>query len=189
MFETYSQLDPMLKMYWVVAIFSSLIFVIQAIMTFVGSGGDDMPDGGFDGDIDGGDAPFQLFSFRNLTHFMLGFGWTGISLYNAIGNKIVLGIVSVVVGLFFIFLFFVIIKQLMKLSENNSFNIEETIGKTGEVYLPIPPASSGKGKVTISVRGAVHELSAITHADEKIETGTIVKVVEVSHDIIIVSRI
>ena len=189
MFEIYNQLDPFLKVYWVIAIFSSLVFIIQAIMTFVGAGSDDLPDADFNADADGGDMPFQLFSFRNLTHFMLGFGWTGISFYNVISSKIVLGLISFLVGLFFIFLFFVIIKQLMKLSENNSFQIEETIGKTGEVYLTIPAAAQGKGKVMVSVRNVVHELSAMTRTDEKIETGAIIKIDEVSDNILVVSKI
>ena len=189
MFEVYNQLDPFLKVYWVIAIFSSLIFIIQAIMTFIGGGGNDISDADFDGGTDGGDMPFHLFSFRNLTHFLLGFGWTGISFYNAIDNKILLGFISFVIGLLFIFLFFIIIKQLIKLSEDNSFKIEETVGKTGEVYLTIPAAGQGKGKVTVSVRGAVHELSAITHDTEKIETGAVVKIDEVAHNIIVVSRI
>ena len=189
MFELYSQLDPFLKAYWVIAVFSSLVFVTQTIMTLIGSGSSDMPDADFDGNLDSSDAPFQLFSLRNLTHFLLGFSWTGISFYNVIANKILLGFISFLVGIFFILLFFIIIKQLMKLSENNSFKIEETVGKTGEVYLTIPAKAQGKGKVLLSVRGVVHELNAITYMDEKIETGAIVKVDKTEDTFIVVSRI
>lgn len=189
MFELYSNLDLFMKIYWVIAIFSSLIFIVQAIMTFVGGGHDADVDMDADFDTDGGDMPFHIFSFRNMINFLLGFSWTGISLNNAIPNRIVLSLVSVVVGLLFIFLFFIIIKQLMRLSENNSFKIEDSVGKTADVYLAIPAAKSGRGKVMVSVRGTVHELPAITNSEEKIETGAVVRIKEIDHDLLIVEKI
>jgi hypothetical protein len=83
-------------------------------------------------------------------------------IYNSIENKTVL-IISVIVGLF---VFFFLIKQILKLSENNSFKIESTLHKTAQV-LTIPEAKSGKGKVLISINGAIHELDAMTLSTEK----------------------
>jgi hypothetical protein len=71
--------DPLLKTLWFIAIPTSLIFVIQLIMTFIGVETHDGLTADFDSDLQGGDAPFQLFTFRNLINFMLGFSWTGIS--------------------------------------------------------------------------------------------------------------
>lgn len=188
MFELYSNLDLFMKIYWVIAIFSSLIFIVQAIMTFVGGGTDNLDvESGVN--VETGDMPFHLFSFRNLINFLLGFGWTGISLNNVIHNRVLLSLVSVLVGLFFIFLFFLIIKQLMKLSENNSFNIEETVGKMADVYLAIPAGRQGKGKVMVSVRGTVHELGAITDNGEKLETGSVVKITQVINDLVVVEKL
>jgi hypothetical protein len=42
--------------------------------------------------------------------------------------------------------FFLFHQQILKLSENNSFKIENTLHKTAQVYLTIPEAKSGKGK-------------------------------------------
>ncbi|MDR2979481.1 MAG: serine protease [Bacteroidales bacterium] len=188
MFELYSNLDLFMKIYWVIAIFSSVVFIVQAIMTFVGGGAGDLDvDSGVD--VETGDMPFHLFSFRNLINFLLGFSWTGISLNNVIHNRILLNVVAVLVGFLFIFLFFLIIKQLMKLSENNSFNIEETIGKTADVYLTIPAERQGKGKVMVSVRGTVHELSAITDNGEKFETGNVVKITQIINNLVIVEKL
>lgn len=166
--EFFSQMDPLLRMFWFVAIPISIIFIIQTVMTFLGVDSHDgeVPD--FDGDFDasGGDMPFQLFSFRNLVNFLIGFGWGGITLYNTIHNPVLLVVVAVLIGIGFIALFFVIIRQLMKLAENNSFHIKNTVGKIGQVYIRIPSHKSGKGKVQVSVKGAVHELDAITDGDE-----------------------
>lgn len=188
--EFLENLPLLLKSYWYISLISSLIFVIQTILTFVGSDAGDGIEADFDSNLDGADAPFQLFSFRNLINFLLGFGWTGVSFYDTIPNQFVLILVSVAIGSLFVYLFFIIIKQLMKLSENNSFNINETVHKIGDVYLSIPENKTGKGKVMISIRGSVHELDAMTSSSEKINTGSIVKVLAVENNqILIVEKI
>ncbi len=77
-----------------------------------------------------------------------------------------------------VYLFFLIIRQIKTLEEDNTFTLSHLTGKTGTVYLSIPSNVSGSGKIQISVKGTVHELDAITDG-EKIETGSKIKVVEV----------
>ncbi len=94
-----------------------------------------------------------------------------------------------IVGSAFVYLFFAIIKQVQKLAEDNSFNITSTLNKAAEVYIPIPANMSGKGKVQISVKGAVHELDAMTE-NEKLASNTVVRVVRIESDnILIVTKI
>lgn len=182
-------LEPLLKAFWYVAIPTSVIFLIQTVMTFVGADYSDGLEADFEGDLSGGDAPFQLFSLRNLINFLLGFGWTGISFYDVIQNKILLVVLALIVGLLFVYVFFVIIKQVTKLAEDNSFRIENTLNKTAEVYLTVPAEKSGKGRVLISVKGAVHELNAVTEGGA-IPTGAIVRVVKLESDnLLIVDKI
>jgi microcompartment protein CcmL/EutN len=71
-----------------------------------------------------------------------------------------------------------LIKVILKLNKDNTFNIKETLDKTADVYLPIPAEKSGSGKIQISVKGSVHEIDAIT-AGEKISVGSKVKVLEI----------
>ena len=136
MLEVFNNLDTLLKGFWMVAIPTSVIFIIQMTLTFIGSDASDGTSADFDGDLDGGDTPFQLFSFRNLMNFLLGFSWTGISFYKIINNQLLLITLAIVVGVFFVYLFFLIIRALMRLSEDNTFKLSETIGKTAEVYIP-----------------------------------------------------
>jgi len=178
--EILQNLDPLLKVFWFVAIPSSLIFLIQTVMTFIGADSTDGMNADFDGDLGGADTPFQLFSLRNLINFMLGFSWTGISFYSSISNKLILLFISLAVGVFFVFLFFIIIKQLMRLAENNSFKFSNTLNKTAEVYLTIPEKKTGKGKIMISINGSFHELNAMTEK-ESIPTGSVVKVVRIEN--------
>lgn len=183
--EILENLDTLLKTFWFVAIPTSLIFIIQTIMTFVGVDSSDGIEADFDGDLGGTDAPFQLFSLRNLINFLLGFSWTGISFYTTILHKPLLIILSLVVGILFVYLFFVIIRQVQKLAEDNSFNISNTLNKTAEVYLTIPENKKGKGKIMISVNGAFHELEAMTEND-KIQSGSVVKVVKIENNNILI---
>lgn len=183
--EIFENLEPLLRIFWYVAIPASIIFIIQTIMTFLGSDATDGLEADFDGDLVGADAPFQLFSLRNLINFLLGFSWTGISFYTTISNKPMLIILSLVIGILFVLLFFVIIRQVQKLAEDNSFKIANTLNKSAEVYLTIPENKKGKGKILVSVNGAFHELEAMTEKD-RIPSGSVVKVVRIENNNILI---
>ncbi|OXE96237.1 serine protease [Flavobacterium johnsoniae UW101] len=187
MMELLESLPTLLKSFWYIAIPTSLIFLIQTIITFSGL---DVADG-FDTDFhaDAHDGDFQLFSLRNLINFLLGFSWTGISFYSTIGEHTwFLIILSLVVGVLFVLLFFFVIKQVQKLAEDNSFKITNTLNKTAEVYLTIPENKTGKGKIMISVNGSFHELEAMTE-QSKIPSGAAVKVIKIENNILIVETI
>lgn len=179
--------EPLLKAFWYIAIPVSIFFSLQTISTFIGLSGSET-DIDSDG-TDGGEMPFEVFTLRNLINFLLGFSWTGISFYQKFENKTILIGISIAVGLSFVALFFILIKQILKLSEDNSFKIENTITKIGDVYLTIPENKIGKGKVQISVNGSFHELDAMTLNSEKISSGSVIKVIAVENNVLIVEKI
>ncbi len=185
--EFFASMDTTQQVYWYIAIGASVIFIIQTIMTFIGADSDGGVDADFDGDLDGAEAPFQLFSLRNLVNFLLGFGWTGVAFYGTIGNSAILGIVAALVGILFIAIFFFIMRTLMRFAEDNSFNIDNTVGKTGDVYTTIPAKMGGKGKVLVSVNGSTHELPAVTIDEEPLKAGTLIKVLEVKENMLVVT--
>lgn len=173
-------LDGPLKVFWIIAIVASLIFIIQTIMAFVGVGGD--ADADFDVDtadtVD--DAGFSgVFSFRNLINFLLGYGWAGVVLYNNIESRFWLYVVAFAVGCLFVAMFVFMLRQVMKLSHDGSFKLEEAVGIKADVYLRIPAAREGKGKVQFSVKGSVHELDAVTDDKEELPTGGSARIIEV----------
>lgn len=176
--EILQNLEPLLRTFWYIAIPTSLIFIIQTILTFIGADAFDGVEADFDGDLDGADASFQLLSFRNFINFLLGLSWTGISFHSSISNPTLLIALSITVGCFFVYIFFILMVQLHRLAEDNSFNIQNTLNKTGEVYLTIPENMKGKGKIMVSVKGSTHELDAMTR-QEKLMTGSAVRVVEI----------
>ena len=171
MIEWFNALEPMLKVYWSIALIASFVFVIQTIISFVG-GVDDI-------DIEGDSSGVSgFFSVRNLVNFLLGVGWTGVALYGTISSKGLLALVAVAIGIAFVLMFFAMIRVLLKLQKDNTFRIEETLDKVASVYLTIPENKSGSGKIQISVRGSTHEIPALT-SGEKIATGEKVRVTEI----------
>ena len=103
--EFLAEMEPSLRALWYIALPTSMIFLFQTILTFMGSDSGDGVNADFDGNLEGAEAPFQLFTLRNLINFLLGFSWTGITFYGAIPNYTVLILLSTVVGLGFVWLF------------------------------------------------------------------------------------
>lgn len=186
----WASLSVIMKVLWGITLAASLIFVIQTIMTFLGAdtGGDfDMDAGGLDGmdagfdDASGADmgSGMNLYTFRNLINFLIGFGWSMILLQDSIASKAVLVIISLLVGLSLVALVMFMFKWLSGMQQSGNINVyKSAVGCQGKVYLTIPGERAGEGKVQITINNAVREYTALTDGDS-IKTGTPIKVVEV----------
>lgn len=185
MMDLFNSLEPLQKFFWTIACCASLVFIIQTIMTFIGLGTDtDVDAGPMDGSVDSMEdgALSGVFSFRNLINFLLGYGWAGVLLHDSIDKGWLLQLVAIVVGLAFVLAFVFMFRQVMKLSHDGSFKMQEAVGLKADVYLRIPAARSGRGKIQVSVKGSIHEIDAMTDNDTEIATGGQVQIVEVLGD-------
>jgi hypothetical protein len=178
MFDFLLEADIYLTTFWYIAIPVSLIFLVQAVLTFIGAGDVDVHT---DTDFGHIDSPMELFTLRNLINFLLGFSWGGICFYSTIHNKTFLVLASLAVGVIFVTLFFYIIQQIKKLEQNNTFDYQSIIGQDANVYLKIPESAKGKGKISVSYNGAVHELDAVSES-VTIATGEKVLILDVLPD-------
>ena len=180
--DWFIQLDPSLRFYWGIAIFASIVVIIQMTMSFAGMGDIDSGDADvdFSTDTDSLDnaGSMHLLSIRNIFYFLLGFGWAGVSLWSTISNAVILCIASVLIGCLFVAIFIFLFRQMMKLQSNGAFNINDAVGKVCDVYLRIPGQNEGLGKVQISFNGSVQELDA-RMGGEPIPSGTKVRVLRV----------
>jgi len=185
MMDLLNSLEPLQKFFWTIACCASLVFIIQTVMTFIGLGADtDVDAGPMDGSVDSMEdgSLSGVFSFRNLVNFLLGYGWAGVLLHDSIESGLLLQVVAIAVGLLFVLAFVFMFRQVMKLSHDGSFKMQEAVGLKADVYLRIPAARSGRGKVQVSVKGSVHEIDAMTDNTEEIATGAQVKIVKVLGD-------
>lgn len=175
-----------MKILWGVTLTASLIFIIQSILTFIGADGGD---GGIDADFGEGfdseaaDAAVEggtnLYTFRNLVNFCLGFGWSAILLQDKIRSTALLIIVSAAIGVALVTAVMYLFKWLSSMQQTGTINLyKSAIGCSGTVYIPIPAGRQGEGKVQISINNAVREYIAVTDGDA-LKTGTPIRVVEV----------
>ena len=180
----WADLSPVMKLLWGVTLTATLIFVIQTVMTFLGADADgtdfDMDvdtsmDGSDQSNIEGGS---NLYTFRNLVNFFLGFGWSAILLQPSVKSTALLILVSVLVGVALVVAVMYLFKWLSSMQQSGNINVyKSAVGCQGKCYLRIPAERSGEGKVQITIQGAVREYNAVTDGDE-IKTGTSVKVLE-----------
>ena len=175
-----------MKILWGITLAASLIFIIQSIMTFIGA---DAGDGGIDTDFDTGfdsetadatvDGGTNLYTFRNLVNFCLGFGWSAILLQERIQSVPWLIIVSVLVGVALVALVMYLFKWLSGMQQSGNINLfKAAVGCNGSVYITIPGQRAGEGKVQLSINNSVREYSAVTDGDT-LRTGAQIRVVEV----------
>lgn len=165
----WGSLDPFMQTLWGIAIAASAVFIIQSIMTFVGMDSETNFDGDFDGDMSadgaGESTPFQLFTFRNLINFMLGFSWTAIALRASTESTSLMLVGGVVVGVLLVCAVMYLFKWMSSMQQSGTIEPEALVGCKGSVYLTIPAGRTGEGKVQITVRGAIREYNAMTEGD------------------------
>ena len=182
MTEWWTSLDLFMKILWCIAIASSLIFIIETVLTFIGADVEmdmdtdfDMPDGGFEGD-----PSMNLYTFRNLVNFLLGMSWTAILLQEQIASKALLMIISFAVGALLVFAVMMLFKGLSKMQQRGNIDVyRSAVGCSGRVYLTVPAERKGAGKVQININNAVREYDALTDSEDDLKTGTSIKVTEV----------
>ena len=182
MTEWWTSLDLFMKILWCIAIASSLIFIIETVLTFIGADVEmdmdtdfDMSDGGFEGD-----PSMNLYTFRNLVNFLLGMSWTAILLQEQIASKALLMVIAFAVGALLVFAVMMMFKGLSKMQQSGNIDLyKSAVGCNGKVYLTVPAERKGSGKVQISINDSIREYDALTDSEDDLKTGTSIKVVEV----------
>lgn len=204
--EWWNGLGTLLQVFYCIAIPATLVLLIQTVMMLIGMGDDGDVDGIGDGDVgdadldvdtDGTDGVFgdgdlddvadvagleglRIFTVRGIVAFFVVFGWVGIVLLEAgvhLGITIPVAVVcgfAMMVALAFLF------RAVMKLRSDGNTDNRNAVGTSGKVYLTIPPARSGAGKVQFVLQGACVERDAVTDEDAPIPTGAEVVIIGVS---------
>ncbi|HEV8114466.1 MAG TPA: hypothetical protein VGR31_16975 [Planctomycetota bacterium] len=161
------------------------VLLVQTGMMLLGGGGHDGDVGHVDhsgighsgsGDQHGGDSGLSLLSVRSIAAFLTFFGLAGFGgtssgwgTFQTMGAALAAGAVMLVAVAW-------IFSLQGRLYSQGNLDPSNAVGHTARVYLRIPGANSGKGKITVSIQGRTHEFSAST-AGPEISTGREVKVV------------
>lgn len=170
------------KIFWGIALFFSLLFVIQTVFSFVAGDGDESfgdSDAAI-GDDDGMGHGF--FTIKNFIAFFTIFGWTGIALIKGNVNKTLTVGVAFAAGLAVVFLMVLLFRSMSKLRASGTLEIKNALNQVAETYLFIPASRSGIGKVHIRIQGSLREMNAITDDGADIPTGKLVRVTGIVND-------
>ncbi len=183
----WNELTSVAQVFWGISIVFSVLFVIQFVLSLIGLDFDADTDIeiGTNTNTDTGytlDADFTLLSVRSIIAFFTFFGWTGVLVLNAGGGTwAAVGFASLS-GLAAMFVVGYMMYLFSKLGESGTFNTKEAIYNTAEVYLSIPAAKNGYGKVHLKIRGALKEMDAITEGNQPLPNGAAVRVIDVLDD-------
>lgn len=185
MLEWFSNLELFPKIYWIIALIGSLIFVVTLILTFIGGDADDIGD--VDMEIDGDTGiGFQFITFKNLVGFFTIFGWSGIACIDAGMSKPMTIIISLVCGLIMMTIMAAMFFYMRKLNDSGTLDFNNAKGAVGEVYLNIGANRSKMGKAHVRIQGALRELEALSDSDIELKSGTVIKVMDVTDNGILI---
>ena len=182
--EWFSELSLFPKIYWIVALLGSTIFIITLIMTFLGSDADDLDvDAEVDGDTGMG---FQFITFKNLVGFFTIFGWSGIACIDAGISMSLTIVISIICGLIMMTIMAAMFYYMRKLNDSGTLDFNNAKDAVGEVYLTIGANRSKIGKAHVRIQGSLRELEALTDAKNDLKSGTVIKVKEVTDNGILI---
>lgn len=171
------------------AVPATLILLIQTVLLLFGLGGEDSdmdfdgPDADVDFDsteTDAGDPGLQIFTVRGFVAFFSIFGWSGLVMYKAGLPGPLSLLLAVVCGGVAMVLHGLAFRAAMRLQSNGVISLKNAVGQSGTVYLTVPAARNGQGKVSVLVQSRYGEYDAVTDEETPIPTGSEIVVVGVS---------
>jgi len=153
------------------------LMIVQIVLGMIGADADADVELDADLDVDGADGGGAL-SIRALVAFLTFFGLSGMAATKGgLGPWAAAG-VAVVTGSMAFWLTGLLMAQLYKLRSSGTVQVRNAMGAEARVYLRVPAAKSGEGKVTVAVQGRTVEYRAIT-AGRELRTGEFCRVVAI----------
>lgn len=160
---------------------SNLLFALYVLFQHWGDHDQDLP-------LSHTDLDVAVFGFRGLLAFGMFLGWAAfLALRNGWSLPAAL-LIGIFAGGLAAWLAWKLVQLLLRLQSSGTLDLEQSYGKTGVAYLPIPKAGEGKGKVIITLQGAQRELEAVSE-DDAIPTGQSVEVVGLAPGGVLIVRI
>ena len=176
--------------FWI-AVVGSALLLVQIIMLFVSfAGGLDVDaDGDFDwdGDTDT-DGGLSIFSIKGLIAFFALGGWCGFAAEYAMDNVWAPILIFLAPGTVALLGVGFALKGIAKLQCSGNLVGEKLKNATATVYVSIPPARQGRGKITLTAQGKFMEIDAVTDETEKIMVDEQVTIITYTDDFAVVKR-
>ena len=177
MLDWWNNLEVVQQVFAVIAIPSTLIMVIQAIMLVIGMAGDS--------DLDIDDVPetlddgLTLFSVRGIVTMLAVTGWCAVALVDSGLGEIWSILIALVLGFLSLVGTAYLMRAVYRLQASGNIDVGNAVGKVAKVYIPIAAGAKKTGKVTMTLQEKYCEFDAITTASETLQTDSYVRVVAV----------
>lgn len=162
------------------AIIGTIYFLIQIVMG--GLGGDLDIDVDMDADPGLSDTPgaeFGVLSAQTLSAFFMGSGWMGFAALRLLdvgfGGAVVIALVS---GVFFGWLIMRALRSMLRLQNSGNVSLSDCLGKPGDVYVQVPPAGRGMGRVKVVLGNRQREFNCVQTGEEPIPSRTSVTITD-----------
>lgn len=163
------------------AALGATLLVCEVVAGMLGFGHDhDTDTGGADTDTTEGhgNSLFGMLSVRTATAAVLFFGLGGLTArYYGADDLPAFG-AAVGAGMLALYAVAMVMRSLKGLKSDGTARIDRAVGQAGTVYLRVPGARGGSGKVHLMLQNRTVEYQAVTAGDE-LPTGRPVKVVAV----------
>lgn len=151
-----------------------VVVVVQLLLGLFGGDDGDPSDLDFEGD--GG---LDVLTVRGIASFLTVFGLVGwIGTLEDWPRPVSL-IAALISGILVLLSVALILRMQRRLSSSGNVVASGAVGSVGRVYLRIPAANRGVGKITVEIQGRTAEYSAFTKGRE-LATGTDVRVVRMT---------
>lgn len=163
-----------LQIFYGIGLIALLALFLQMALLLFG-GVDDATDVGHAG---GHESGLGVFSFRGITAFFLGFGWTGVIALKAglsLGIAISLGLL---VGGVLMVAIFLLMRSMMRLQSSGTLDYHNAVGEVGTVYVTVPGEGRAGGQVEVMIQGRLTVAEALQKGATSLSPGTKVRVVE-----------
>lgn len=168
----WGSLGTSLRVFYGIAIASSVLLVLQLAAMLVGLDGDH----DFDGDHDSG---LGLVSIRSVTAFFTGFGWGGVvAIKQGFGLGAAIGL-ALLTGGGLMAAVVLLLRGFASLRYSGTLDYKNAIGQVGNVYVAVPGAMGGVGQIEVVVQGRSAIVQAFTRSPERLAPRTRVRVTEV----------
>ncbi|MEQ8210055.1 MAG: hypothetical protein RH917_09505 [Lacipirellulaceae bacterium] len=123
---------------------------------------------------------FKIVSFRTMVAAIAFFGMTGAAARSAEIGPAPSILIALAGGFAAMYGTFYLMQSITKLDSSGNEDISNAVGQSATVYVPIPAAQGGMGKVQLSMQNRIVEFKAVTADAEPLKTGDAVEVISVT---------
>ena len=184
------------KIFWFFALVGTIIFLIQALLVLVIGSDHSIHIGEHDThgahEHEGG---LNLFTVRNMVVFFMMFGWFGIASVHGHQLTALRMTVATVLAFFggtaMMVLVALMFLAMKRLTSSGNFELKQTIGCLGKVYIPINQTANDTGKIIITLNNRTVEAKAQSKAVAiglNYQVGEAVEVVDVVGDVCLIKK-